>query len=91
MIYLLFLENNKYLYPEETGLEIWGDSQLIIKQLKGEYAVGKPHLKEIYEHSCELRDSIYHYYWPVKIEWNQREQNKQADSLADKAYEQYIL
>lgn len=66
---------NRSLYDSFT---ISGDSELVVKQLNGEYAVGKPHLKGFYFTTKKTLDSIGK---PVKIQWIPREQNQLADEL----------
>jgi ribonuclease HI/predicted RNA-binding Zn-ribbon protein involved in translation (DUF1610 family) len=58
-----------------------GDSELIIKQMRGEYRVKHPDLRPLYEEAQDLiRDFPQH-----KIEHNFREDNTLADKLANLA------
>jgi len=60
---------------------IRGDSELIIKQMKGEYKVRHPQLKPLYDEARQLlRDFEAH-----KIEHNLRHKNELADKLANLA------
>src|SRR4028118_2155097 len=58
---------------------IRGDSELIIKQMKGEYRVKHPDMKELYE---EAQDLIRQF-GQAKIEHNLRHKNELADKLAN--------
>src|SRR5262245_59661899 len=57
---------------------IRGDSELIIKQMRGEYRVKHPDMKVLYE---EAQDLI-HQFDQAKIEHNLRHKNELADKLA---------
>ena len=60
---------------------IRGDSELIIKQMRGEYRVKHPDMKELYEIAQDhVRD-----FDQVKIEHNLRHKNELADRLANLA------
>src|SRR5256885_1896102 len=61
-----------------------GDSELIIKQMRGEYRVKHPDLRPLYEQAQDLiRAFLQH-----KIEHNVREDNTLADKLANLAMDQ---
>jgi ribonuclease HI len=60
---------------------IRGDSELIIKQMRGEYRVKNPDMKALYDEAQALvRD-----FEQVKIEHNLRHKNELADTLANLA------
>ncbi|GAA0159813.1 hypothetical protein LIER_16511 [Lithospermum erythrorhizon] len=59
-------------------LHVYGDSQLIINQLLGDYEVRKFELIPYYNHALKLMESIGDFF----IEHVQRLLNKQADALA---------
>ena len=61
-----------------TRIVIKGDSQLIIKQMKGEYKVSSAHLQILHRTATNLANKI------DSIEWKHipREQNKRADALS---------
>lgn len=59
-------------------LRVTGDSQLIIYQINGTYKVKKPELKPYHADITALLPQIR----DVSIEWNRREHNAAADSLA---------
>ena len=60
---------------------IRGDSELIIRQMRGEYRVKHPDMKELYEEA----QSLVAEFDAVKIEHNLRHKNELADKLANKA------
>ncbi|MBV8880583.1 MAG: ribonuclease HI family protein [Planctomycetaceae bacterium] len=55
-----------------------GDSELVLKQLKGEYKVRSPLLAPLYWRARELFSRIR----SLRFEWVPREQNADADRLA---------
>jgi ribonuclease HI len=63
-----------------TALEVFADSELMVKQLKGEYKVRDEGLKIHYARACELLKNA-----PFKfsIAHVPRAQNKEADKLAN--------
>jgi ribonuclease HI len=60
---------------------IRGDSELIIKQMRGEYRVKHPDMKVLYEEAQGLLREFDH----AKIEHNLRHKNELADKLANLA------
>src|SRR5687768_15676707 len=60
---------------------IRGDSELIIKQMKGEYRVKHPDMKVLHEEAQEL----IHRFGSARIEHNLRHKNELADKLANLA------
>ncbi|MCD4740244.1 ribonuclease HI family protein [archaeon] len=62
-------------------LEARGDSELVIKQMKGEYKVKKEHLRAMYERAKELEARFK----KVDYVWIPREKNELANALAQKA------
>lgn len=60
---------------------IRGDSELIIKQMRGEYRVRHPELKPLYEEAYHL----LHGFTEAKLEHNLRHKNTLADKLANLA------
>jgi ribonuclease HI len=57
------------------------DSELVVKQLKGEYKVKHPDLKPLFEQAKSLISQIKN----VSFKHIRRELNKQADQLANQA------
>jgi len=64
-----------------THIVIRGDSELIIKQMRGEYRVKNPGLRPLYEKA----QSLVGKFESVKFEHNFRESNELADKLANLA------
>src|SRR4051812_23171442 len=65
---------------------IRGDSELIIKQMRGEYRVKHPDMKVLYDEAQHLvRD-----FDQVKIEHNLRHKNELADKLANLAMDRRV-
>jgi ribonuclease HI len=60
---------------------IRGDSELIIKQMRGEYRVKNPDLRVLYDRAQSLFKQFDH----AKLEHNLREKNELADKLANLA------
>ena len=69
----------------EEKIIIKGDSELVIKQMKGEYrvtsATSKKYVPEI-KRLLQGRD--------VSFSWVPREENEEADQLSRKGYEAYL-
>jgi ribonuclease HI len=59
-------------------LEIRGDSQLVIQQMRGEYAVRAPHLRQYHARLAQLAATFARVTWV----WIPREQNARADALS---------
>src|SRR5437588_340658 len=62
-------------------IRIRGDSELIVRQMRGEYRVKNPDLRELYDEAKHL----YHQFDEAAIEHNYREKNALADRLANLA------
>jgi ribonuclease HI len=75
---------NKVIELGGTKVHVRGDSELVIKQLKGEYRVRHPDLRPLYERAMELLSGFA----SVKLEHNQRHKNHMADKLANLAMDQ---
>jgi ribonuclease HI len=69
------------LDPGYKAIEILSDSELLVKQIKGEYQVSSENLKPLYE---QARALIRQMDW-FNIRHVRREQNKKADALANAA------
>src|SRR6476646_3149383 len=66
---------------------IRGDSELIIKQMRGEYRVKHPDMKALYEQAQDL----VRQFDDVKIEHNLRDMNELADKLANLAMDPNVV
>ena len=64
-----------------TSLEVRMDSELIVKQMKGEYKVKNEGLRELFS---EVQKLIPHYH-SVLFVYIRREKNKEADAMVNKA------
>lgn len=64
-----------------ASIDIRSDSQLLVKQLSGEYKVRTPHIAELYE---QTRNLLRKFAW-YQIKHVPRAQNKLADKLANEA------
>lgn len=62
-----------------------GDSDLIIRQVKGEYKVKSPLLAPLHRQAVDLLDQLP----DVRLEWIPRERNADADRLTNLAYAEY--
>ncbi|HLP18208.1 MAG TPA: ribonuclease HI family protein [Bacteroidota bacterium] len=63
-----------------TALQVYADSELMVKQLKGEYKVRDEGLKVHYARACELLKKAP---FSFSISHVPRAQNKEADRLAN--------
>ncbi|HTF58153.1 MAG TPA: ribonuclease HI [Planctomycetota bacterium] len=62
-----------------------GDSQLVIRQLKGEYKVKSPSIVNLFKRVRELAGRFS----SISFEWIPREENKEADALTNRAYAEF--
>jgi ribonuclease HI len=60
---------------------LFGDSQLVIRQMQGEYEVRAPHLRQYREHLHRLASGFRE----VRYSWIPREENERADALSKEA------
>jgi ribonuclease HI len=63
-------------------IEIKSDSQLVVKQLSGNYKVKAKRIIPLYQKALLLKSKFKE----LEIKWVAREQNKEADALTNKAY-----
>jgi len=70
-------------------LQIFGDSELVIKQLLGEYQVNADHLKPLHKLCRELLTKFKDCGVVVDAQWHKREENRKADYLTGLAYKIY--
>lgn len=71
-------------YPDADAT-LFGDSQLIIRQLTGQYAVRSARLRPLWQRARSLLDDL-----DVTLEWIPREENEQADALSREAYHEHV-
>ena len=62
-------------------IQVYGDSMLVIKQLRGEYKVNSPNIKYLYEQSKELSTQFE----TIAFSHVYRENNIRADELSNNA------
>ena len=65
----------------DRELHIYSDSELLVKQMNGEYKVKNPDLKEMYDEASALRRKFK----SVKLEHIPRARNSDADRLCNEA------
>ena len=63
------------------SLQVFSDSELMVKQMNGEYKVKNEDLRPLYEEACQLRRQFE----KVTITHVRREQNKRADLIGNEA------
>jgi ribonuclease HI len=67
-----------------TSVKLFADSELLVKQLNGEYRVKNEGLKPLYQRVKELIAKIGR----VEVQYIPREMNKEADALANRAIDE---
>jgi ribonuclease HI len=67
-----------------STLHVRADSELMIKQMRGEYRVKNPGLQPLYEQACSLVRQLQR----VTFEHVRREFNQDADRLANEAMDE---
>ena len=65
-------------------LSLYSDSELLVKQLNGQYKVKAPHLIPMYLKVLQLKRAIP----KLRVEHVRREQNNEADGLANRAIDE---
>ncbi|MDD3480760.1 MAG: ribonuclease HI family protein [Patescibacteria group bacterium] len=78
---ILALEKAKDFEAEEIECRL--DSELVVKQLRGEYKVKDEKLKELYARVQELA-----FFKPIKYVHVRREKNEEADALVNEAIDE---
>lgn len=68
----------------ETQVKIYADSQLLVRQMQGRYAVKSPNLRPLYEDARRLAASFASF----AMEHVYRDKNREADRLANLAMDQ---
>ena len=64
-----------------SQLVVHSDSELMVRQMNGEYKVRDENLKEYHRKVTALRDDLS---FPFELRYVPREQNKEADTLANR-------
>ncbi|WP_172967079.1 ribonuclease HI family protein [Halosegnis rubeus] len=65
-----------------TDVEVKGDSQLIVRQVNGEWKTREPHLRELRDRAQGLADGFEKF----EIQHVSREENGEADELVEEAF-----
>ena len=76
-------------YARDNGhraVRIKSDSELLVKQMRGEYRVKNPGLQSLYQEACTLARQLDR----ITYDHVRREQNKDADRLANLAMDQGV-
>lgn len=81
---LEWLAENGY---ESHKVEVKGDSQLVVNQLNGEYRIKNKNIVPLFQKAAMLKKKFS----DISIAWVPREQNKEADKLSQKAYNNVLL
>ena len=76
------LEHARSLGLERSPVEVFGDSKLVINQVKGEWRVRDKKLAPLYLEARSLADAFE----KITFTWVPREENKEADRLSYVAY-----
>jgi ribonuclease HI len=76
---LEWLRENKFL---ESQIIVRGDSSLVINQINGKFKVKAKRILMLHKRAVELIAQFRH----IKVEWVNRNQNKEADLLSREAY-----
>lgn len=66
---------------EERKLHVLSDSELLVKQMKGQYKVRHPELRQLYDQAQKMVAKLE---W-FRIDHVRREQNREADKLSNQA------
>ena len=74
---VMALEYVQMNFPKRK-IKVFTDSQLMVRQLKGEYRVKSPNLIPIWSKARELVEKLN-----VSLEWIKRDKNRLADSLVE--------
>src|SRR3974377_811490 len=68
------------------ALKVTSDSELLVKQINGQYKVGSPTLKELHGRAIKMLDQLDYF----EIKHVPREKNREADRLANLAMDRGI-
>jgi ribonuclease HI len=74
-------------YAQQHGiraLRVESDSELLVRQMRGQYKVKSPELRPLYERARKMAQTFYSF----KIDHVYREQNADADGLANEALDE---
>ena len=80
------LEFVKEHFPNTEEVRCYGDSLLVINQMRGVWRVRSENLRELHKRASEIATSL-----AANFEWIPREENAEADALSREAYYEAIL
>lgn len=72
---------------KEEEVEFFGDSQLVIRQLSGVYAVKSPNIIPLHAQAKRGLKGLREY----ALTWVMREENEEADALTKEGYRLHVL
>jgi probable phosphoglycerate mutase len=75
-------------YGQQQGLatlKVFSDSELLVKQIKGQYKVSSPSLRPLFDQAKKMIGYFQHF----SIQHVFREQNRDADRLVNKVLDQH--
>lgn len=75
--------------PQRLFLTVSGDSQLVVKQVKGAYACRAANLIPLRDRCLSLVADLKTRLGGIEVVWVPREQNEAADALSRHAWQQY--
>jgi ribonuclease HI len=85
--YTALIEALEYVHDHAPTAQVTvhGDSQLVIRQLTGEYRVRSERLRPLWQEATHLARDL-----DLIFEWVPREQNERADGLSRRAYHEHV-
>ena len=75
---------NRY---QNANIRVKSDSQLLVNQMRGEYRVRDSRIIPLFKQAAVLVKQFQ----KIVVEWLPREQNKEADAMTSRAYNQVII
>lgn len=81
---LEWLAENGYQF---NRVEVRGDSELVVKQMAGEYRIKNKNIVPLFQRAAVLKKKFAE----ISITWVPREKNKDTDKLSEKAYNNVLL
>jgi ribonuclease HI len=76
--YTAVLEGLKRAATLDKEVQVFSDSELVVKQLNSEYKIKKPHLKELYIRIKQVESKL------EKVSYTHRSRSHKMQKLADK-------
>jgi ribonuclease HI len=77
------IEGLKDINPQVSNLKVYGDSKLVIEQMKGNWKVKAANLKPLWREATELAKQFSQ----IEFIWIKRDLNSKADAMANLAIE----